>query len=177
MQHLILAAEEGDATAVILPAAPELIYGFIAFAIVFGVLSRLVFPRMNTMLAERGEQIQGRMEEAEQARQEAEQTRREYQEQMDEARGEATQIIEDARATAEQLRRDIVAKAETEAEHLVSRARTDAEAERERVLQNLREEVGTLSVELASRIVGRELDESAHRELVDDYIGRLSRQN
>ena len=61
MQHLlILAAESGEgdgALGVILPAAAELVYGFVAFVIVFLILRKVAFPRLNTMLDERSAAI------------------------------------------------------------------------------------------------------------------------
>lgn len=180
MNTLILAAEaDGDASTLqlILPATAELAYGAIAFVIVLVIVSRFAMPRLNQLLDERAASIQGQMEEAEKARQEAEAEKREYEEQMADARGEANRVIEEAKQTAEQLRRDIVAKAESEAESIKARAQSEADQERERLVSELRAEVGRLSVELAGRIVGKELDESRHQDLVDEYITKLSRNN
>ncbi|MDX1657754.1 MAG: F0F1 ATP synthase subunit B [Nitriliruptorales bacterium] len=173
---LILAAEEGGQAglSVILPAAAELVYGAIAFAIVYFVLAKYAFPRINEMLDERRDAIQGRMEEAEEAKREAERAREQYQSQLEDAKGEANRIIEEAKQTAESLRRDIVAKAEAEAQAIVSRAQSEIQAERERTLQELRQEVGNLSVQLASKIVEKELDRDRHEALVNEYINRLS---
>lgn len=180
MHGLLLAAAAGEDASgldLILPAAAELVYGFIAFAIVYFVLSRYAFPRINQLLEDRSATIQGRMEEAEHKLQEAEQTKAQYQSRIDDAKGEANRIIEEAKQTAESLRRDIVAKAETEAESIVSRAQNEAAAERDRALQELRSEVGAISVALAGKIVEKELDASAHQHLVDEYIQQLSRNN
>lgn len=178
MQHLILAAEsEGDVLGVILPAAAELVYGTVAFAIVFFILSKFAFPRLNTMLDDRRAAIQGKMEEAESRLQEAEQSKREYEESIRDARGEAARIIDEAKSQAEQVRANLVEQAEQEAAQIRERARADAAAEHDRTLSQLRGEVGELSVELASRIVGRELDASTHEALVDEYIQNLSSSN
>lgn len=180
MHTLILAAEGGEAAdplQLILPATAELFYGAIAFVIVLGLMYRYAFPSLNDLLDKRSAEIQGKMEEAETARQEAAAERAEFQEQLADAKSEGNRVIEEAKQTAEQLRRDIVAKAEAEAEQIKQRARAEAEQERERLVSELRGEVGRLSVELASRIVGKELDESNHQDLVDEYITRLQRQN
>lgn len=171
-------AEGGaDATQLILPATAELVYGFISFMIVFFVMRQLAWPALSNLLDERTASIQGRMEEAEKAKQEADAERQQYREQLNDAKGEANQIIEEAKQTAEQMRRDIVAKAEAEADAVKSRAQSDIDAERERLLSELRTEVAQVAVGLASKIVDRELDASAHQDLVDEYITSLSRQN
>lgn len=181
MNSLLLATEAGGdggaGIGLILPAGAELVYGAIAFTIVYFVLRRLAFPQIDKMLDDRREAIQGRMEEAEAKVTEAEETRRAYEDKLQEARREADRIVEEAKTTAESLRQDIVAKAEAEAQAIVQRAQNEVSNERDRALQELRTEVGQISVELASRIVGKELDASAHQGLVDEYINRLSRQN
>jgi|AntRauTorckE6833_2_1112554.scaffolds.fasta_scaffold41902_2 F-type H+-transporting ATPase subunit b len=182
MNTLILAAEEtaeGGASTLqlILPATAELAYGAIAFVIVLILVSRFAMPRLNTLLDERAAAIQGQMEAAEQARAAAAAEKAEFDEKLAADRAEGNRVIEEAKQTAEQLRRDIVAKAEAEAEAIKARAQAEADAERERLVGELRAEVGRLSVALASKIVGKELDASAHEGLVDEYITQLSRNN
>lgn len=178
-QMLILAAEsDGDGPlGVILPAAAELVWGFVAFVIVFLILRKVAFPRLNTMLDERSAAIQGKMEEAEARFNEAEQAKRDYEASISDARGEAARIVDEAKSQAEQVRVNLVQQAEEEAAAIRERARADAAAERERTLSELRSEVGRLSVELASKIVGKELDANTHQALVDDYIRNLSSSN
>ena len=109
---IVLATEAGvDTELQLLPEIPELIWGFIAFSLLFIVISGRVFPQMNKALDERRAAIQGRIEEAEAQLAEAEKTRREYQESLSEARNEANQIIEDAKAQGERLKADLVARA------------------------------------------------------------------
>lgn len=171
---VVLAAEEGDLQ--LLPDTAELIWGAVAFTILMALLGYLVFPRLNQTLDERSARIQGQIEDAEAVRGEAEQLRRQYEEQLSGARDEANRLIEEAREQAERIRSDAQGEAEREAQQIMARARQDAEAERGRVIQELRGQVAGLSVELAGRIVERELDEERHRELVDSYINELSNQ-
>lgn len=178
MNSLLLAvAENGEESVEILPATPELIWGLVAFLLLLGVMSKLVFPRVNELLDDRATAIQGKMEEADAKLAEAEESKARFEESIADARGEATRIIDEAKSTAESLRADIIARAEEEARGIVERAQSEVAAERDRALQDLRTEVGALSVELASKIVERELDASTHQGLVDDYIQRLSRTN
>lgn len=178
MNHVILAAEsEGSGLSIILPAPAELVYGAVSFLIVFFLLKKFAFPNLNAMLDERREAIQGKLEESDKALAEAERVKQTYSTKIAEAQTEANKIIEDAKGTAEALRRDVVAKAEAEAAAIVSRAQAEVATERDRALAELRSDVGAMSVELASKIVEKELDASAHQGLVDEYIARLSRTN
>jgi len=180
MRYLILAAEsteEASTLQVILPAYAELVYGAIAFLVVFVIVAKYAMPRMNTMLDERTEAIQGQMEAAERAKAEAAAEREAQADELAAAKQEAQRIIEDAKQSAEQLRRDLIADGEAQKARIVEAGQVEIDAERDRLLQELRVEVGTMSVQLASKIVEKELDAAAHQGLVDEYIGQLSRNN
>jgi F-type H+-transporting ATPase subunit b len=174
----VLAAAEGaDPQLQLLPDFAELLWGAVAFTLLMAFLFIFVFPRLTKTLDERSARIQGRMEEAEAMRVEAQQLRSQYEAQLADSRAEADRIIEEARAQAERLKADAVASAEQEAAGVRARALEEVAAERGRLVQELRGQVAVISVELASKIVQRELDESQHRALVDQYINELSGLN
>ncbi len=159
------------------PHAAELIVGAVAFAIIFFFMWKWVLPRVNVLLEQRREQIQGEMEKAEQAHQEADAELASYRAKLADAQGEANRIIEEARRTADQLRVDLQAKAEQESQSIVLRAQEEIRAERDRVFQELRIQVGEIAVELAGKVVGAELDPSAHGRLIDEYIDQVGSGN
>ena len=158
----------------VLPEIDELIFGGIAFLLVFLVLAKYAFPRLNSAMKEREEKIQGDLEGAERARGEAESELERYRQQLREARGEAGRIIEEARKTAESMRRDLLARAEDESNQIVSRAQEEIRAERDRAFQELRRQVGEISVELAARVVGESMDRDRQLRLVDGYIDEVA---
>ncbi len=173
---LVLAAEavEAEQKNPILPDVAELVYGGLAFVIVFALLWRFAFPVLGRMLEERTAKIQADLEGAERARTEAEQELAEYRRQLAGAREEASRIIEEARRTAEQLRRELQARAEQEAQAIVARAQEEIRAERDRVFQELRAQVGAIAVDLAGRVVGRALDAEAHQRLIEEYLEQVA---
>ena len=173
---LILAAEETDPKRFVLPHGDELIWGSLAFAILFGFLVWKAFPSINKMLAERQAKIRSGLESAENSKQEADRMLEQYRRQLDEARGDAQKIIDEAKRTAESLRKDLVEKSEREAQEIVARARADVAGERDRAMQALRTTVGELSIDLASRVIGRELAQpESQRAFVNQTIEQLSR--
>jgi F-type H+-transporting ATPase subunit b len=174
MLHLFVLAAAEEAKNPILPDVAELIYGTIAFLIVFALLAKFAFPALGKMLSERSDKIQGSLERAEQSRVAAEKELAEYRTQLAGARDEANRIIEESRRTAEQLRRDLQAKAEQEAQATVTRAQEEIRAERDRVFQDLRAQVGVIAVELAGRVVGQSLDPGTHKRLIDEYIEQVA---
>jgi len=169
----LLAADSTDKEN-LYPHAAELIVGAVAFAIIFFFMWKWVLPRVNALLEERRQKIQGEMEKAEQAHHEADQELSQYKAQLANAAEEANRIIEEARLTAEQLRMDLQGRAEQESQNIVARAQEEIRAERDRVFQELRAQVAEISVELAGRVVGEELDQNRHEQLIRDYIDQVA---
>jgi F-type H+-transporting ATPase subunit b len=155
------------------PKISELILGAVAFAILFMFMAKWVLPRLNETLEARRGKIQGDLEKAEQARADADKLLADYRQQLAAARGDANRIIEEARQTAEALRQDLTGKAEEEARAVVARAQEEIRAERDRVFQELKTQVGELSLALAGRMVGESLDRDRQLRLVDEYIADL----
>jgi F-type H+-transporting ATPase subunit b len=174
---IILAVEEDPDSIALLPDAAELIWGFFAFGLLMLAIIKFVFPKLNQTLEDRSAAIQGKLEEADSKLADAEEAKRRYEESIADAQGDANRIVEEAKASADALRAEARERAEAEAQHIIERAQADVSAERDRALQELRTQVGAISVELASRIVERELDDATHAGLVDEYIQRLSNQN
>jgi F-type H+-transporting ATPase subunit b len=160
----------------ILPATNELIWGTVAFLILLFVMYRTVFPLINKAYKDRRENIEGKLEQAEKDRGEAEGLLEQYRRRLREAEDETQRILEEARANAGRVRRDVLAKAETDAGRELERARQAIRAERDQAIRQLRNEVGTLAVELATRVVGDSLDRDRQLRLVDEYIDELGNQ-
>jgi F-type H+-transporting ATPase subunit b len=167
----VLVAEESNP---ILPSANELLWGSIAFILVFVVLAKLAFPKAAQALKDRTDKIRGDIEFAEKDREEAARLLADYRAQIAAAREESMRILEDARRTAEQHRTELKARAEEESARMIERAREDIAGERERAIAQIRQEVGSLAVELAGRVIGDSLDRDRHLSLVDRYIDDLA---
>ena len=98
----------------------ELIIGTIAFLIVFAVLYRVLFPRIQQTLKERTEAIEGGLEKATETQKEAEETLEQYRQQLAEARHEASRLRQDAQEQGAQILADMRAQGEAERERLVA---------------------------------------------------------
>ena len=171
MIHL---ADNTASTNPLLPSWPEFIIGTILFVLVFGVLARLLLPRIQQTLTERTELIEGGLARADEAQAEAKQLLDQYRQQLAEARHDAARLREEAREQGAQIIAEMREQAQAEARRVTEAAQAQIEAERQQALIALRAEVGTLAVELASRIVGESLtDEARQRRLVDRFLGEL----
>jgi len=156
------------------PSLSELIIGTIAFLIVFGVLWRILLPRIQQTLTERTDQIEGGLQRAEEAQREAKQTLEQYQAQLADARHEASQLRQEAQEEGARILAELRERGEAERQRLVAAAHDQIETERAQAIQALRAEMGALAVELASRVVGESLDEDARqRRVVDRFLEEL----
>ena len=170
---MALLAEAGESLRV-LPHVDELIFGSIAFLVLAVALLKLAFPKAKKVLEDRSRQIQGRLEDAERVKREADQVLEQYRAQLAEARVEVQKIIDEGKRTAEAVKADIVRKAEEEAAAVLARARADVAGERDRALDQLRTSLGDWSIQLASRVIEKELSSDAtQRALVDRAIEDL----
>ena len=171
MHDLAAAATQQDP---LIPSLPELIIGTICFVLVFGILGKVFLPRIQKMLAERTELIEGGLARSEEAQAEAKELLDQYREQLAEARHEAARMREEAREQGAQIIAEMREQAQAEARRVTEAAQAQIGAERQQALISLRAEVGTLATELASRIVGESLaDEARQRRMVDRFLGEL----
>ncbi len=166
-------AAAGDPNPV-MPHASEVIVGFVAFMLLLFVIWKFVVPRFETIYEERTEKIEGGLQRAEQAQAEANRLLEQYRAQLAEARTEAARIRDDARADAVAIREDMLAQARQEADRVIAAGRESLAAERATLVRELRGELGALSVELASRIVGEALADEARRAgTVERFLAEL----
>ncbi len=152
----------------IIPHLGELIVGIICFAIILFLAHRYAVPRLEAMLAARRAQIEGGIERAQQAQAEADAALAEYRSQLASARSEASELREEARAEGAAILAEMRAQAQAEAARITEAAQRQVAAERQQAVTSLRAEVGGLAAELASRIVGESLTDSARQSRVID---------
>jgi F-type H+-transporting ATPase subunit b len=174
---LYLAQTSGSANPLV-PNVTELIFGFIGFFIVFGALAKLLLPRAQKLLQERTDAIEGGLKRADDATTEANQLLERYRAQLAEARHDAARLREEAKEQGARIKAELREEGEAEKQRLVDSARAQIAADRQQALASLRAEVGTLSIELASRIVGESLEDDARqRRTVDRFLADLEQQS
>src|SRR5580658_8734449 len=162
----------------LIPTGSELILGIVCFVIVFGILGKMLLPRITKTLNEREDAIQGGINRADEAQAEAQAVLQQYRAQLDDAKHEAARMREEAREQGAQIIAEMRERAEAEARRITESAQAQIEAERQQALISLRAEVGTLAVDLASRIVGESLTEQARQSrMVDRFLEGIEAQS
>ena len=173
---LILAAQEHVAeksSNPILPAANEMVWGALSFLLLMVLIKKIGFPLLKKGMDARAAKIRATLNEADQAKDEAESILGEYRRQLADAKGEAGRIIEEARQAADKIRQDLRKQAETEVADLKARAQEDITAMATRTMADLRAQVSLLAIELAGKVVERNLDNDTNKALVERFIQQL----
>jgi F-type H+-transporting ATPase subunit b len=173
---VVVAAEESEVSglSLFLPADYDIVWSTVITLVIAFVFYRYVLPRFNTILDERTAKIEGGLAKAEQAQQEAAAALAEYHQQLADARAQAAQTREEARAEGAAIVAELRTKAHEDAQRIVETANRQIEAERQAAAVSLRAEVGVLATELASKIVGESLEDSARQSrVVDRFLDDL----
>ena len=158
----------------LIPHIPELIFGFVMLGIVYLGVAKEVVPNIERAYEERRAAIEGGMKQAEEAQAQAQAALQSYEAQLAEARAEANAIREQAREEGASIIAELRSQANAEATRITESAKRQIEAERQQAVVQLRQEVGTLSTTLASKIVGESLeDEVRQKGIVDRFLAEL----
>lgn len=138
--------------------------------ILFTLIRKLLFKRVMAVLDKRQQEIDGIYDAADKARDDADQMKEEYTRKMSNARAEADMLVKNAVDTAQRRGDAIVQEARDEATHLKQKAESDIEQERRKAYSELVGEISDMAVDIAGRMVEREINADDHRELVDEFI-------
>ncbi|SNS52972.1 ATP synthase F0 subcomplex B subunit [Micrococcales bacterium KH10] len=172
--NLAAGGEPVEGIQLFIPVPSEILWSAITIVIIAVVVYKFFLPKFTTMLDERTELIEGRLAEADEAQAKADALVAEHEEQLRLARTEASKIREEARSEGAQIVAEQREHASDEAARILENAQRQIESERQQVSIALRDEVGTLATELASRIVGESLEDVARQSrVVDRFLDEI----
>jgi F-type H+-transporting ATPase subunit b len=168
-------AECQEAPNPILPAANEIIWGGLAFVILFLAMWKWGYPPIKKAMADRSERIRDDLDEAEKAKVESQRIQQQYEAKLAESKAEANRVLEEARKAADQLRADLEKRAQAEIAEQRQRAQADVEAAKHQAIADLQAEVANIVIGAAEVVVRKNLDPATQSQLVEDYIREVAR--
>lgn len=157
-------------------ALPELISVVIQFAatiILFLILRHFLFKPVTEFLNKRKEGIAKDLDDAKKDKEQSQRLREEYEIKIQDAKKEGQVIIEAAKKRGEELRDDIILEANNEAKDIIKKAQKQIEAEREKAIHHLKTEVVAIAMMAASKVIDKNLDENAHKTLINQFINEV----
>lgn len=155
----------------LLPDAGLLFWMLIVFGIVFFILARYGFPAIVAMLDERKRLIDESVQSAKEANERLVAINAESEAILKSARDEQARLLREATAMREELIKEARERAEKEGEKMLAETRRVIEMEKQDALRDIRRQVAILSVEVAQKILRRELaDENKQRSVIEALI-------
>jgi F-type H+-transporting ATPase subunit b len=172
----LLAQEEhaGGPVNLLEPHAGLMFWTLLIFVVLLFVLTRFAFGPITRAVEARERALEEAIEGAKRDRDEAARVLAEQRAALESSRGEAQRLLAEGRAAAEKMRADLLGQARAEAEEAKNRALRDIEAERERAIADLRREAVDLALAGASKVIERNLDDAANRQLVESFLASVS---
>ena len=168
-------AESPSGADLLLPKPAEFIPALIAFLIIWFVLGKFAWPSILNMMESRQEKIQKDLDAAENSHIKAEEDQKTAAASSDEARRKADEIVSAAKREGEEERARIIEQAKKEASDIIAKGHSAVDSERRRCLTDLSSSVVDLSVEIAGKIIGNELDEAQQRRLAEKYLAEVGK--
>jgi len=154
--------------------APHFVAQVISFLIVAGLLYKLAYKPILTVLGERRQQIADGLANAEKIKAELAKTEAARQEVLSQANTQANKLIEEARGAAAKVRELETQKAIAAAEQIIAKAHEAAEADKARMLTELKREVGRLVVQTTATVTGKILTAEDQKRLAEETSRQLA---
>lgn len=147
------------------------VIALIAIGILYFLLNKYAFGPLFNVMEKRRELVQQQLSEAAQTREQAAAFVEEQRSALQEARKEAYEIIEQSKQTSSKQAAQLLQQAKDEAARMKDEAVRDIQSEKNRAVEQLRSEVGAVSVKIASKLIEKEVGEDkVQGELVDQYL-------
>lgn len=142
----------------------------ISFGVLYFLLNRYAFGPLMSVMEKRRELVLSQLNEAAETRSEAAAYVEQQKEALQQARQEAYEILEQSRQTSSKQADALIAQAKEETARMKDEAIRDIDSEKNKAMAALRGEVGRVSVQIASKLIEKEIDEKANEGLVDQYL-------
>ena len=143
--------------------------------IMYFIVKKFLFRPVQKVMADRGAEVGRVYSDADRALAEAEKSRDEYEAKLAASDEEAGNIIRAAKERASAESRDIISAADRKAAAMLKKADEDIAFEKKKAIHDVKNEISGISVEIAEKMIGRELKEEDHRALIDSYIDGIGK--
>ena len=153
-----------------------MIFACVNLLILYIFLKKLLFVPMKKMIDDRQKEIDDMYSDAESAKDGAAQLKNEYEEKISHAESESEEILKNALRRAQLKEEEILKGANEEASRVLERAEEQIALEKKRALNEVKNEVSSMAIGIASAVIERDVSESEHRDLIDDFINNIGNE-
>ncbi|UOE93944.1 MULTISPECIES: F0F1 ATP synthase subunit B [Bacillaceae] len=154
----------------------SIIYQLVAFLILLWAISKFALKPMMGLMEKRQQMVNEQIDFAEKDRKEAEKYLEQQRKEIENARQEAQSILENAKKMSEKQAQDIIVSAKGEAERIKDSALAEIKREKEQAVSSLRDQVASLSVLIATKVIEKELNEAEQQKFIEDYLKEVGEE-
>lgn len=148
-----------------------------SFLILMVLLKHFAWGPISDILKKREDKIANDLDSAEQSRIKSAKLEQEREQQLLASRSDAVDIIKHAKESGELSRQNILKETQEEVARLKSKAQSDITMERDTALNSVKDDVAELSLQIAEKILNKELSPEMHESLINQYIEGLGSSN
>ncbi|EMF0080315.1 F0F1 ATP synthase subunit B [Enterococcus hirae] len=148
-----------------------------SFLILMFLLKHFAWGPISDILKKREDKIANDLDSAEKSRINSAKMEQESEQQLLASRSDAADIIKNAKESGELSRQNILKETQEEVARLKSKAQTDIMLERDTALNSVKDDVADLSLQIAAKILNKELSPEMHESLINQYIEGLGSSN
>jgi len=141
------------------------------------LIKKFLFKPIREVLAKRKAMADAEIADATRAKEEAESLKSEYEASMKQARDKANDILATAQKSAAQQSEEIIREANAQAVSIKSKAERDIEQERRKAVNEIKDEIGDMAMEIAGKVIERELNANDHEKLIDEFINKVGEES
>lgn len=154
----------------------DVIFQLVMFLILLALLKKFAWGPLMGIMKQREDYIANEISAAEQSRVESKKLLEEQRALLKEARSEAQGLIENAKKQGDIQREEIISTARAEANRLKENAKLEIEQQQEKAVTAIKEQVASLSVLIASKVIEKELSEKDQEKLINEYIQQIGEE-
>ena len=140
------------------------------------LIKKFLFKPIRNILEKRKALADAQIGEAVKAKEEAESLKLEYENNMQEARAKAGEIISSAQKAATKQSEDMLREAGEQVVQMKAKAENDIALERRKAVNEIKDEIGSMAMEIAGKVIEREVNASDHAKLIDEFIDQVGDQ-
>ncbi|MGC8498689.1 MAG: F0F1 ATP synthase subunit B [Acidimicrobiales bacterium] len=142
--------------------------------VILVLVAKYILPPLNRAMESRQAKIRASLEAAEQARVEAAAADDERSRVLSQARDQAREIVASAQSMAEQVRSEAGGRGQAEFDRIVEQAHEEVAMARQRAIEDASSRIGEIVYDLVTKIIGREVDQSTHEDLIREAVAALT---
>ncbi len=137
------------------------------------LIKRFLFKPVNAMLEKRKAMADAEIQDAAKAKDDAQAMKAEYEQNMRDAKDKANEILSTAQKTAAAQSEEMIREAAQQAAAIKSKAESDIAREKVKAVNEIKDEIGSMAMEIAGKAIGRELHEEDHAKLINEFIANV----